>query len=36
MSVSQRIIQNEVSFRHMKGNEETSVKLLEEILSTKI
>lgn len=33
MSVSQRILKSEVSFRHMKGKEETSVELLEEILS---
>lgn len=33
MSVSQRILKSEVSFRHMRGKEETSVELLEEILS---
>ena len=33
MSVSQRILKSEVSYRHMKGKEETSVELLEEILS---
>lgn len=33
MSVSQRIFKREVSFRHVKGKEETSVELLEEILS---
>ena len=33
MSVSQRILKSEVSFRHMKGKEETSVELLEEVLS---
>lgn len=33
MSVSQRILKREVSLRHMKGKEETSVELLEEILS---
>ncbi len=33
MSVSQRILKREVSYRHVKGKEETSVELLEEILS---
>lgn len=33
MSVSQRILKSEMSFRHMKGKEGTSVELLEEILS---
>lgn len=33
MSVSQRILKIEMSFRHMKEKEETSVELLEEILS---
>lgn len=33
MSVSQRVLKIEVSYRHMKGKEETSVELLEEILS---
>ncbi len=33
MSVSQRILKSEMSLRHMKGKEETSVELLEEILS---
>lgn len=33
MSVSQRILKREVSYRHVKGKEETSVELLEEILN---
>lgn len=33
MSVSQRILKREVSDRHVNGKEETSVELLEEILS---
>src|SRR5690625_3877869 len=33
MSVSQRILKREVASRHMKGKEETSMELLEEILS---
>ncbi|SOC45140.1 group II intron reverse transcriptase/maturase [Salinicoccus kekensis] len=33
MSVSQRLLKSEVSDRHMNGKEETSVKLLEAILS---
>ena len=33
MGVTQRILKREVSFRHVKGKEETSVELLEEILS---
>lgn len=33
MSVSQRILKSEVSYRHVRGKEETSVELLEEILS---
>src|SRR5699024_11821069 len=33
MSVYQRMLKTEMSFRHMKGKEETSVELLEEILS---
>lgn len=33
MSVSQRIIKKRSVLRHVKGKEETSVKLLEEILS---
>ena len=33
MSVSQRILKREVSYRHVRGKGETSVELLEEILS---
>lgn len=33
MSVSQRILKREVSYRHVKGKGETSVELLEEILN---
>ena len=31
MSVSQRILKREVSYRHVRGKGETSVELLEEI-----
>lgn len=33
MSVSQRILKREVSYRYVRGKGETSVELLEEILS---